>query len=183
MLRAFIMWLILALYSVNVICSLVYIISQCNAQYLRPSVANKTKNLLLEHIKIALHSNNCFVDWEYYMYLFEKSLSEISQIYEHCLLKDVAVLSRLSNNLSMVEVCISNWGLVYQCHYTTQFHLLHVPKQKKSVDKMHWFSSVVCYWLKLGIVFNFIYTHCLLIDFIVIVLCLLDGQQCWSDRQ
>ena len=64
MLRAFKMWLVLALYGINAICSLVYIISQCNAQYSTPSVANKTNNLFLEqtkHIKIAVHSNNCFV--------------------------------------------------------------------------------------------------------------------------
>jgi len=50
MLRAFKMWLVFALYGINVIFSFVFI-SQRNAKYWRPSFANKTKNLLLQQIK------------------------------------------------------------------------------------------------------------------------------------
>ena len=77
MLRVFKMWLVLALYGINVICFVVITISQRSAQYWRLLVANKTKNLLSEqikHIEIALDSNNCFVDGECYMHLLEKSL-------------------------------------------------------------------------------------------------------------
>ena len=77
MLRVFKMWLVLTVYGINVICSLVIIISRCSAQYWRPLVANKTKNLLSEqikHIEIALHLDNCFVDGECYMHFLEKSL-------------------------------------------------------------------------------------------------------------